>query len=240
MHFHVDAPDVERLRAIARQIYAKDKQAQGQIKIYPIASLKLGPQAERLPIYAQLPNFHPINEADTEAFITGRLGDGDSALMKIVLEATRVHGGMAEMEEYVGEWTLKPDGAVVEDSCYAPLALDEGAFADFRQHLCREIPRLELHLGFNLPKGDDSTLPLPLGELMDACTASGLDNGGWFIFKNEEHWAYRSNEFSFDEVDAAGPRLLAQAKALQAILESRGIAGDVSFSLEKLHGIWTM
>ena len=240
VHFHVDARNVDVLRDIARQIYAKHKLAQGQLKIYPIDSLHLGPQAARLPIYQQLPNFHPIEDAETEAFITGRLGDGDSALVRIVLEATRAHGGMTELEEYVGEWTLKPDGSVVEDSLYAPLALDDGTFADFSQHLCREIPRLELHLGFNVPKGDDPTLPLPLAELMDACTERGLDNGGWFIFRNEQHWAYRSNELSFDEVEVARPKLLAQARALKSLLEARHIVADVSFSLEKLHGIWTM
>lgn len=237
LHFHVDAPDAARVHAIAVRLHARHKAAQGQMKQYPIDSLHLGPQVAKLPIYRQLPNFHAFTDSPDEAFLTGRLGDGDDALMKVVLEETRAAGGMAELEEYLGEWSLQPDGAVVEDARYQALPYSDAAFKEFDAARCSSIPSLELHLGFDLPK--DGALPISLAELMQACAARGLENGGWFLFRKETHWAYRSNEFSSEDSTTAEGRLFSQAKALQEVLAARKLTCPVSFSLERVHGIWT-
>jgi hypothetical protein len=238
VHFHVDARDASALREIARRIYTRDKRAQGQLKIYPIGSLHLGPQISRLPIYQQLPNFHTITDAADEAFITGFLGDGDLALMPAVLEATRAVGGMAELEEYVGEWTLQPDGTVVEDSRYPLLGLDLSALAPFAANLCRDIPTWELHHGFDLLKTSNE-LPLSLAELTAACAAGGLENGGWFVFKKDDVWAYRTNEFSSGELASEIDRLAAQARTLREILGTEHLEVPIGSSLEKVHAMWT-
>ncbi len=237
VHCHVDARDVGEIRAIARAIAIRHKAAQGQLKIYPIRALALGPQHAKLPIYRQLPNFHEISDAVDEAFITGRLGDGDRALMETVLAVTAERGGMAELEEYVGEWTLRHDGTIIADAEYALLAVDH-AYPAFAANRCTDIPRWELHHGFDLPKRDE-TPPIALAELVDATTEAGLDNGGWFIFANDAHWAYRSNEFANGPQADARTRLFAQARALHALLAARGLPCDVGFSLEVVHGIWT-
>jgi adenylate kinase len=236
VHFHVDAPNHRAVRTIAHAICARHKAAQGQLKIYPIRSLHLGAQT-RLPIYQRLPNFHPIENAAHEAFITGRLGEGDRALMQVVLEETRARGGMAELEEYVGEWTLRRDGTVHADAEY-PLVPADHRYPDFAGALAPVLPQWELHHGFDVPKTSDS-LPLPLPELMQACAAAGLDNGGWFIFHNDEHWAYRSNEFRDGPQAEMTERLHQQARALQLLLEQRSVDVDVGYSLERVHGIWT-
>lgn len=240
VHFHVDARSVEVLREVAREVLVRDRRAQGQLKLYPIAALHLGPQVARRPVYRQMPNFHEIEAADDEAFITGRLGDGDTSILPVVLEAARRRGGMVEVEEYVGEWTLGLDGGVTTDSSWTPLALDLGACAPFAPHLCRDLPRLELHLGFDAPKDGAAGPPVPLPELMAACAAAGLDNGGWFIFKAERTWNYRSNEFSDEPVDAARARLEGQARALRDLLAARGVVVPVAFSLEVVHAIWVV
>ncbi len=59
VHLHVDAAHVDAVRAIARAITIRHKAAQGQLKIYPIRSLALGPQHARaghLQTAAQLPS----------------------------------------------------------------------------------------------------------------------------------------------------------------------------------------
>ncbi len=241
LHFHVDAKDAATLRRIAMQISAANPAAQGQMKIHPIHSLHLGPQIGRMPgVYREMPNFHAFSDAGNEAFITGRLGDGDVDLMVTVLEAAMDHGGMAELEEYLGEWTLMADGGVVTDAAYESTGIDVyfRALARFR-NFAQQIYPLELHLGFNIPKQRNEGVPIPLNELTDACTSAGFENGGWFIFKNEQHWAYRCNEFSLDAEEAAKTRLAAQAVILQKILRQRGFVCDISFSLEIVHGIWT-
>jgi hypothetical protein len=237
VHFHVDAKSYGEVLAIAHAILAKHKPAQGQLKIYPIQSLHLGGQL-RLPIYQRLPNFHPIENSRDEAFITGRLGDGDRALMQVVLDVTRARGGMAELEEYVGEWTLRSDGSVHADNTWPLVSLDH-KYPAFDAQLAPQLPRWELHHGFDVPKRPGAPQPLALSELMEACAAAGLDNGGWFIFHNDERWAYRSNEFRDGSQDEATARLAEQARILQALLKARGLEVEIGYSLEAVHGIWT-
>jgi adenylate kinase len=236
VHCHVDAKDLRTVRAIANAIAVRNKAAQGALKIYPITALALGPQQTKLSIYKQLPNFHPIEDGSDEAFITGRLGDGNHALLEAVLAATRDHGGMAELEEYVGEWTLHATGELVADAEYALIAGTD-AYPDFARALCTEIPAWELHHGFDVAK--QGPPPITPAELVAACAAAGLENGGWFIFANDEHWAFRSNEFANGSEADARARVHAQAHALQALLATRGIRTNIGFSLERVHAIWT-
>ncbi|MEO8701962.1 MAG: nucleoside monophosphate kinase [Kofleriaceae bacterium] len=236
VHLHVDAADLEAVRALALAIYARDDRAQGQLKLYPIDALCLGPQIPALPVYRRMPNFHPITRSDSEAFLTGRLGDGDMAMMAHVLDATRARGGMAELEEYIGEWELAQDGTVTGHEL-PPLGLDLAALAAYADLACSPLPALELHHGFDLPKTDP---PLVLADLVAACTDAGLVNGGWFVFANPTHWAYRSNEFSSEPIATATARLHEQARVLQALLAARGIAAPIGYSLELVHGIWVV
>ncbi len=239
LHFHVDARDAGAVRAIARDLHVRHEPAQGQVKIYPIRELVLGAQYERLPIYRQLPNFHAITAASDEAFITGRLGDGDRALMQATLEVGRHHHAMVELEEYVGEWTLRVDGTVVEDARYELTPEDEHRYPDFMDGLCSDIPAWELHHGFDVPKREHPRLPIALSDLHTACVGAGLENGGWFVFGNEDHWAYRSNEFSSVSASEAVTTVAAQARAVHSVLAARGLAVDVGYSLERVHAIWT-
>lgn len=240
LHFHVDAKDVHAIRAIAREIHLR-RPCQGQIKIYPIESLALGPQHARLPIYECLPNFHPIAGSTTEAFITGRLGDGDPELVAAALAVAKDHHAMAELEEYVGEWTLGEDGRVTTDAQYTLMPpVDLGRFAEHASALAPSIPAWELHHGFDVPKADPAdAMPVALADLVAACEAAGLENGGWFVFADDRRWAYRTNEFADGELDAARTRLEVQARALRALLAERGVRVPVGFSLERVHGIWT-
>lgn len=229
VHFHVDGPSAEQVREVARRIHTRAPHAQGQVKVCPLEALELGPQTKWLPIYAQLPNFHPLARADDEAFLTGRLGDGDPALFRVVLDVARELGGVVEVEESLGEWSVTPAGAVTLESKYEPLGL---SFADVVDHRCKSIPSLELHLGFDVPRVDGRP-PFPLSGLMQWCTDAGFDLGGWFVFKKDELAEYRSTAFSSEEPAPALARLTDQARAL-----AKKVAVPVSFRLEVVHGIW--
>lgn len=232
LHFHVDAADARAVHDFAIDLLRRHKAAQGQVKVYPIEHLHLGPQHGKLPIYPQLPNFHPIENADDEAFITGRLGDGDRALMEAALALGREKRVMVELEEYIGEWTIGAAGALHVDSSYE-LTGDDHTYPAFADKLCTDIPVWELHHGFDLPKHGEDAPPWRLPELIEACRRAGLENGGWFVFKHDHHWAYRSNEFSNAPAAEAQETLFAQARALHEI-----IGVPIGCSLERVHGIW--
>jgi adenylate kinase len=235
LHFHVDAKDHNAIHAFAIDLLQRYKPAQGQIKIYPIEALHLGAQHGALPIYRQLPNFHPIATAEHEAFITGRLGDGDRALMSAVLELGREREVMVELEEYVCELTLRANGELVEDSTHS-LTHEDHTYPAHDEHLCKDIPTWELHHGFDLPKQGEASPPWPLADLVAACASAGFANGGWFLFKHDQHWAYRSNEFSSET--GVRTKLIGQVRALHGLLAQRGYVVDVGCSLERVHGIW--
>lgn len=118
---------------------------------------------------------------------------------------------------------------------YEALPFSQAAFGEFAAHRCSNIPTLELHLGFDLPKRDGEPMPWALPDLIDACHRAGLENGGCFVFKKQDLWAYRLNEFSSEPAEVAEAKLFAQARTLAGILRG-GVA--VSFSLERVHGIW--
>lgn len=231
LHFHIDAGDHAAVRAIAREVHVRHPAAQGQLKIYPIDALCLGPQHAALPIYRHMPNFHPIALGDREAFATGRLGDGDRALMQVALDVVRDMGGMAELEEYLGEWTLLPGGAIRTDARHALAPLDH----TYPGHApCADLPIWELHHGFDLPR-TSATPPIALPDLVARCAASGLCSGGWFLFANPTAWTYRTNEFSNATQAVCEDTLIAQARILQEITGHRV---PIGFSLERVHGMW--
>ncbi len=224
VHFHVAGPSAEQVREVARRIHTRAPRAQGQVKVTPVEAREPGPQSKWLPIYAQLPNF-----SDDEAFLTGRLGDGDPALFRVALDVARALSGKVALEESLGEWTVSPAGAVTLESKYEPL---RPSFAEEVDHLCKSIPPLELHLSFDVPRVNGRP-PIALPELMRWCTDAGFDNGGWFVIKKDALAAYRSTEFSSEEPAPALARLTDQARAL-----AKKVAVPVSFRLEVVHGIW--
>jgi adenylate kinase family enzyme len=243
VHFHIDARDADEVQRIGRRIHALCPASQANVKIYPIAGLYLGPQTANVGVYRRMPNFHAIRGSEDEAFITGRCGDGDPVLMAAVLKAAQEFGAMAEMEEYLGEWTLEEDGTTVTvDSLYA--ALGEKLDLSFSPPRAADIPKMELHLGFDVPKSKAEAegpfdWPIALDVLMAKCAEAGLDNGGWFVFRNDKNWAYRSNEFSELDPDACVDKLKDQAKRLREVLQRQlGKAPKISFSLEIVHNVW--
>lgn len=242
LHVRIDsnqANSVGVLHAIALEIGKRYKNAQGQIEIHPIHSLCLGPQSTRLPIYRELPSFRAIDAATKEAFITGRLGDGDTIFLETVLEVVRVYGGMVELEECVSEWTLARDGEVAEERNYKPLGVEMQAHAKFLPELCTNIPSFQLHLGFTIEKNSNAPSPA-LEQLTWECHAAGMQHGGWFALKHPDQQVYRSNEFSFCGIVEAKNKLMLQAQKLQQILREQGHSCAIMCSIEMVHGIWIM
>jgi adenylate kinase family enzyme len=234
-HFHIDAPNYWKLLKIVKQVHEQYPLARNQIKIYPIEDLHLCSQTKELGVYKQMQNFHEITESSDEAFVTGKIGDVFNAeFMNVVLDVCSQHNCMTELEEYVYEGELK-DGQILE-TFFEPENISE--WIPKIQSL--NNPRLELHHAFNINK---SLYPkMDLTNLANVLDARGFNIGGLFIFKNENHWAYRTNEFNYDlSINKAIVLLKNQATLLNEILQECGYSNvNVSFSLEIVHGIWAI
>ena len=270
-HYHIDAQNSNILRKITNRIYANDEKTIGNIKIYPISHLCLGPQINKMPTYNSMMNFHEINELideQAESFVTGRMGDNfDPNLMYNILHSAKTSDQkcMIECEQYVGEWQYVLNGEII-GTTYSENPIDINNYEklfDFKENINKNIPKFELHFGIDIDKEkvEDTKkytgltdnqiyynqntkvsikLPIKLNKLMEKCTENGFENGGWFIFKNEKKWAYRSNQFSELSLENCKKLLFEQAVKLHNILEQEGIAHkcQITMSLEYVHGIW--
>lgn len=238
-HFHIDADDQDQLIQLAKFVYAADPNTIGQIKVYPIQSLHLCQQSQELSAYKKMANFHEIKNSETEAFITGRMGDHyHHEMMSTIMKSCQQSGlpCSVELEQYLGEWSLTPDGNLQGESHEEQaVTMPEG----FSQSQVADVPSYELHHGFNLSKMTFPTQPIQLESLSQHCKDKGFSNGGWFIFTNKDYWSYRSNEFSNLSSIEAQKRVFQQGRDLQEILFNYGYDDvDVMFSLEAVHGIY--
>ena len=250
-HFHIDAPNHEELLIALKSVYAYCPELIGQIKMYPIYKLCTGKQIVECDTYDSMINFHNIKPEDNEAFVTGRLGDElHMATMKNILLAIKNRQNinskiMVELEEYTGEWVRNKQRGkstnVEQINKYIPIQLNMSELDNFNNYKIKHSP-VELHLAFDLSKEKYLEQPIDLQWLNNQCSRYGLSNGGWFIFKNDNFWAYRSNEFVNLDLDKAIDMIHQHAKELTKIVhnkfKSEGI--NVSYSIELVHGIWIL
>jgi hypothetical protein len=143
---------------------------------------------------------------------------------------------MIELEQYIGEWTFHHKELKGVD--YKSKAVDMTKFNDFKAMLNINIPQFELHFGFDIIKSKNNIMPIKLDVLTDKCTKAGFNNGGWFIFKDDKVWKYRSNEFCDLPFDHAKTKLFEQTATLHGILLEYDINIAIGLSLEIVHGIW--
>ncbi|XWV25540.1 hypothetical protein QJ856_gp0215 [Tupanvirus deep ocean] len=245
-HFHIDAPNHKYLLDVLYDVYVHCPELQGQIKVYPIRNLDLGTQVKECDAYNSMINFHTISESNNEAFITGKLGDVfDLELFSRVLNAVKNRRNqnikiMVELEEYTDEWvydtTTNTNKNIIK---HKNNPIDFSSLEQFNSHMIKNVPPGELHFAFDIPKNKSQTQPINLSKLNKTCQTFGLNNGGWFIFQNKNVWAYRSNEFIFDDEEEAVNKLTEQSHMLKyALRDIINYKGDIGCSLELVHGIW--
>lgn len=248
-HNHIDARCHLLVREIISEIEAGSRSFEN--KLYPISHLYLGPQysnQEFSSVYQKLPNFHPICSAQDEAFSTGKMGsDGfDYDQVKKTLDVAFAHPGqgvMTELEEETFEQIVHEDGRseVVLDRGNTPYTIHWDKLPGYRERQIKNVPRFELHHGFDIKKHEkEENPPIDIAQLSRKTTSVGFETGGWFIFRKEGYWAYRSNQFSNDDYQTCLDTLKKQGEVLRKIVPT--FIGDKTFSssssLEKVHAIW--
>jgi len=236
-HIHVDAADSQDIMTFTKLFYTLHPKYQGQLKVYPIRNLNPCSQSKTMSVYENMMNFHKIDNSYDESFITGRMGDSyDYEFMNAILSTIKLLDKkkfMAEMEEYVYEIEYCDDKIVSE------IRIPQVSFTknvEYDDILLADIPKLELHHGFDLEYNDKLQIDLELLKLM--CESCGFDNGGWFVFRNNKN-GYRSNEFYNGNLADAIEKLKLQTVALNEILKLMGFNVKISSNIEIVHGIWS-
>jgi adenylate kinase len=248
-HNHVDAQSHELLRSIIHRV--EEVNLRFQNKIFPVSHLQLGPQVEDpdfASVYRDLPNFHSIDNATEEAFATGKMGkDGfDYDQVRKTLEIAFQYPDqrvMTELEEDIFQMDFNARGIknIVLDSGNTPYAVDWDQLPGWKEKQIPQIPRFELHHGFDVVKNEgESHPPIMPSDLSQITSQQGFQTGGWFIFRKTGVWSYRSNEFSNKDYISSLDTLNAQAQRLRNIVA--GILSNRKFtsscSMEKVHAIW--
>ncbi len=104
----------------------------------------------------------------------------------------------------------------------------------------RQTEAFEIHHGFTTQISEKPLIPL---DVLNAfCDKNGIIVGGWFIFKKEDGWAYRSNSFTngaklFYQVEHEQSLLLSFITQFQ--IHSVDVAvHEIRTYVEKVIGIW--
>lgn len=242
-HTHFDGRNHQLVRQMVEEVANRVPGAQH--KIYPITHLQQGKQCvdpEFKHVYDHLPNFHPIENAQDEAFATGKMGEElDICQLIATIQVAFSHPGegvMTELEENILEFIILPSGDL-------HITMDRGrghpnVLYPFTLPPCiPDQPRFELHHAVDVLKlPGEIDPPIRLDRLH---ALKGFEFGAWFIFGNPTHWSYRSNEFSNDSYAPVRETIEIQARILnlhlmQWIPPRRQM--KISSSLENVLGIW--
>lgn len=238
-HNHIDAKSIDILKDIINNIKYNNK-------IYPVRDLCLGKQYNDLSIYNNLPNFHTIENSNTEAFATGKMGNYgfnyDQILQTLdICKRYPNMGVMTELEEeiYAKKFTKNNVMIITLDRGNTPYTIDWNKLVGWKDKLALDIPKFELHHGFDIDKQYSIDPPIDIKLLMKITQDNGFNIGGWFIFHKHDRWAYRSNEFSNMDYNICKDIIDNQTLILRDIIKSMI---DYPFtntcSIEKVHAIW--
>ena len=112
-----------------------------------------------------------------------------------VIELERVVGIVDELgnAEMAPELEMRGTSATIET---LP-ALQFFAPFNTREPKPPGLAKYELHFSLDLPKapGSAERPPVELEDLVALAGKAGVEAGGWFLFHDEQRWAYRSNAF---------------------------------------------
>ena len=241
-HNHIDAKNKDLVEQINQKITEKMGEKGCKYKIYSVEHLFLCSQVNQMStIYDQLPNFHQIQNSTEEAFSTCKMGTKFNYSQEIATLDTAFgypkQGVMTEIEEELIMYDLS-NTLTFTLIRHCDDTIDWSKFGQYVDKNIVKSKLFELHHGFELPK-TDSEMPISLDALSQITSDYEFKNGGWFIFKNDTKWLYRSNEFSEESYTDCLLRLMKQSTQLQLFLSVYcGTEITISSSLERVHGIW--
>jgi adenylate kinase family enzyme/nucleoside 2-deoxyribosyltransferase len=191
-HVHIDGPNIAYLMNFKNKIEYEYPFLANRFNLEQVTDLCLGPQVKQMPeSYNDMPNFHTIINCTYEGFLTLNMGEKfDRKAMEAILTHVRESGKEynVELEEYINKSQITLDGENVLRRVYKvtpKMDAELRALSAFDRNRAKKIPKLELHLGFDLPKQGITKLNLDMfvRKLSDA----GLNNGGWFQFDDPRY-----------------------------------------------------
>ncbi len=241
-HNHIDAQNKALVLKINQNIDNILGLGACKSKIYSVEHLVLSSQIDQMQdIYSQMPNFKNIENSESEAFSTCKMGtyfNQEQQLVTLDIASQYPNQGvMTEVEEELIKYDLVSSGPIFTLIRQCIPTINWSEFSQYRNIVKNKL--FELHHGFEFPKTSNQ-IPIALKLLSKLTSDFGFKNGGWFIFKDPTRWLYRSNEFSNSSYTDCLLILMKQSVILHNLLNliHKDPEVVISSSLERVHAIW--
>jgi adenylate kinase family enzyme len=257
-HFNVNVEGKSNVLQFAKNIYREYQRSQGNLEIYPITSLFVGPQQRTESIYSKIVNFKSIDSDqplnNREAFMIGKLGNNfDLLLLDAALGTAKYFykDCTIDLGENIGKWILTKNGdhniiqEIEENRRYFHLFMDflnkYSSYSILPKKSSEENKLFRFHLQFDVPIDEKQiqTLSLSLSKLTEECSKEGIYIGGWTVTRRNQFFRYHSTQFYESKEINAVTMLASEAVDLADILAVMNYDVDVEYTLEVIHDIWT-
>jgi hypothetical protein len=226
LHLHVDGPGNRRL---VTKIM-KELEGRGSLgKLTSVMHALAGPQRKQFPETYRSHTPGSDGHEEFGYFSTIALSGRDHAIAALRLalrDLASQPGIVLEAEQVVGmidvndRWSCLPGDNVLPIES-AEVGFEAGSTKPFEVHHCLNIRE---------------SRPLQLEQVLKDTSALGIAIGGWFEFRKEGAWAYRSN--AFFEADGLEKRVRAENVLISRYLREHGLRYELWTLVEASIGVW--
>ncbi|MDF5713920.1 MAG: hypothetical protein PUP93_08510 [Rhizonema sp. NSF051] len=233
LHLHVDGSG----RLNWKEITNKLSDWHFEFKTAEIRDWSAGPQRSIKPdIYGR----HTPERQGVEDFsflITAKLNAGGVSYIDKIPELLKLlsayPGSVVEIEKEVGFINTKGALSFIDFTDLTANLISLPNFV-FEQNL------LEVHHQIDIPNetGDTETKPLDFKLLLELSREAEMEVGGWFLFKRNDRWSYRSNSFLKLETPEHYNEFLRQYKSFHKLLRHVAPSAYHRMLVEQVLGIW--
>jgi class 3 adenylate cyclase len=235
IHIHVDGVAAEQL---VRDLVDEFNDKKLSSTFTTIKKSARGPQREDLPRTYQSHTPGSVGRRELDYFSTTRLKNLDEGreILNPLLKRLNKHEGIViEAERIIGRIDDRKDDWSAIPLRELRLHSDEVGF-----QRGTTLP-IEIHFACDIDKEGPwrEKEPFELEQLVSDCTELGIRVGGWFLFEEDNSWAYRSNMFA-EAVSKGGVRKQRDdlANRLTRRGNQSGFKCRVSAIVEESLGVW--
>ena len=217
IHLHVDGAQA---RSFVEDLVERHNARQRLSELAYVVASQPGPQRRQAPRIYDLHNPGRNGQDELDFFSTSQLHPGPglptraerrALALEVLDQLCRIDpmgedasGVVLELERVVGTVDDNGNVSLAQELSLrgSPLTLDNEQamrlFAPFNRQRggMQSQSAYELHFSLDIDRlPDDKRPPVALEDLVAMSAQAAMTLGGWFLFHDQERWAYRSNEF---------------------------------------------